>query len=115
MSESGPDTVETLLRTKQVFPRLKSILEKAWVKDYNSVYRESISDIERFWGGVAEELRWYEHWDKVLEWNYPSAKWFVGTECNIVQNALDRHRKTRTKKLHVHKRLHERSQNRFKW
>ena len=112
--ESGPETVETLMRTKEVFPPPKSILEKAWVKDYDSVY-ESISDIEKFRGGIAKELSWYKHWDKVLEWNYPRAKWFVGAECNIVQNPLDRHQKTRTKKLYMPKRLPEGNQNRFKW
>ena len=95
--ESGPDTVETLLRTKEVFPPPKSIVEKAWVKDYDSVYKESIANVEKFWEGVANQLSWYKKWDKVLEWNYPWAKWFVGGQCNIVQNALDRHQNTPTK------------------
>jgi len=95
--ESGPETVETLMRTKEVFPPPKSILEKAWVKDYDSVYKESIANTEKFWEGVANELNWYKKWDKVLEWNYPWAKWFVGAQCNIIQNALDRHQTTPTK------------------
>ena len=33
-------------------------------------------------------------WTKVLEWNYPWAKWFVGATCNITYNCLDRHVKT---------------------
>ena len=67
------------------------------MKDYDSIYKESVSDIEKFWGGAAKELNWYKHWDKVLEWNYPWAKWFVGGQCNIVENALDRHQSTPTK------------------
>jgi len=95
--ESGPETVETLLRTKEVFPPPKTILEKAWVKDYDSVYKESIADPEKFWAKVAGELEWYKRWDRVLEWNYPWAKWFVGGQCNIIHNALDRHQNTPTK------------------
>jgi acetyl-CoA synthetase len=95
--ESGSDTVETLLRTKEVFPPPKSIVEKAWVKDYDSIYKESISNIEKFWEDVANQLSWYKKWDKVLEWNYPWAKWFAGAQCNIIQNALDRHQNTPTK------------------
>ena len=30
-------------------------------------------------------------WSRVLEWNYPWAKWFVGATCNIAYNCLDRH------------------------
>ena len=99
--ESGPGTVETLLGTKEVFPLPKSILAKAWVKDHDSVYKESISHIARFWGGVAKELSSHKQCDNILEWNYPWPKWFVGAECNIVQDALDRHQKTRTKKLYT--------------
>ena len=30
-------------------------------------------------------------WDKVKEWNYPHAKWFVNGKTNITYNCLDRH------------------------
>lgn len=96
-SQSGIETVETLLRSRELFPPPKSILEKAWVKDYESVYKESMADFEKFWGKIAKELEWYEPWDKVLEWNYPWAKWFPGAKCNIIQNALDRHQQTPTR------------------
>ena len=40
---------------------------------------------------MAEELHWFKKWDKVLEWNHPWAKWFVGGQLNISDNCLDRH------------------------
>ena len=40
---------------------------------------------------MAEELEWFRHWDQVFEWNYPRFRWFVGAQCNITVNALDRH------------------------
>jgi len=58
--------------------------------DYESTYAESIKNPELFWGNIAKELTWYKPWSKVLEWNYPYAKWFVGGQTNIVANALDR-------------------------
>ena len=58
--------------------------------NYESTYAESIKNPELFWGNIAKELTWYKPWSKVLEWNYPYAKWFVGGQTNIVANALDR-------------------------
>lgn len=55
-----------------------------------------LEDPDIFWGKIAQELTWYKPWDKVLEWNYPYARWFVGGQCNIVANALDRHMQNET-------------------
>ncbi|MBA3614359.1 MAG: acetate--CoA ligase, partial [Nitrospirales bacterium] len=43
---------------------------------------------------IAKELHWFSPWNKVLDWNYPWAKWFVGGTCNIAYNCLDRHVQT---------------------
>ncbi|MDW8096271.1 MAG: acetate--CoA ligase, partial [Aquificaceae bacterium] len=67
------------------------LVERVWIKDYESLYQESIKDREGFWAKVAEELHWFKKWDKVLEWNYPNAKWFVNAKTNITYNCLDRH------------------------
>ena len=37
---------------------------------------------------------WIKEWDKVLEWNPPFARWFVGGQLNASVNCLDRHIKT---------------------
>ena len=36
------------------------------------------------------ELHWFKKWDKVLDWNVPNAKWFVGGKTNLSYNCLDR-------------------------
>ena len=82
---------ETLLRVEEKYYPPQHIVESAWVKDYESLYKESIQDREGFWARVAEELTWFKKWDKVLEWNYPYAKWFVNAKTNITYNCLDRH------------------------
>src|SRR5947207_9927207 len=40
---------------------------------------------------MAEELHWFKKWDRVLEWNVPHAKWFLGGKINLSYNCLDRH------------------------
>lgn len=68
-----------------------SYKEQAWTKDYNKEYREYLADKEKFWEKQAEQLEWFGKWDKILEWNYPYAKWFVNAKLNITHNCLDRH------------------------
>ncbi len=80
-----------LLKVEEKYYPPKEIVERAWVKDYESLYEESIKDREGFWVKVAEELHWFKKWDRVLEWNYPYAKWFVGGKTNVTYNCLDRH------------------------
>src|SRR5208283_2392928 len=52
---------------------------------------EGKQDPEAFWGRAADELPWFRKWDKVLEWNPPTFKWYVGAQTNLAYNALDRH------------------------
>ncbi len=82
---------EVLLKVEEKYYPPKQIVEKAWVKDYENLYQESIKDREGFWAKVAEELHWFKKWDKVLDWQFPYAQWFVGAQTNITYNCLDRH------------------------
>ncbi|MFC2026344.1 AMP-binding protein, partial [Chloroflexota bacterium] len=71
------------------------VIEAANIKEYDALYKRSIEEPEEFWAERAEELEWYQKWDKVLDdSNPPFYKWFVGAKTNIVHNALDRHLKT---------------------
>ncbi|MFM7807916.1 MAG: acetyl-coenzyme A synthetase N-terminal domain-containing protein, partial [Planctomycetota bacterium] len=45
---------------------------------YQVMHDRSIRDPEGFWGEVAKGFHWFKPWGKVLEWNLPDAKWFVG-------------------------------------
>ena len=69
-------------------PRCKAA---AWTPDYTRAYSEFLHDPDGFWDQVARELDWFEPWDRVKEWNYPYAKWFVNGRLNIAYNCLDRH------------------------
>ena len=52
---------------------------------------EARADRDGFWGRAAEQLPWFRKWDKVLERQYPSFRWFVNAQTNICYNALDHH------------------------
>ncbi|MFQ5880216.1 MAG: AMP-binding protein, partial [Dehalococcoidia bacterium] len=84
--------LRTLLEAQQtVAPPADLAREDAYIHDWEGVYRRSVEDPEGFWGEVAGDFHWFRPWDKVLEWHYPYAKWFVGAQCNITYNCLDRH------------------------
>ncbi|HEY8795278.1 MAG TPA: AMP-binding protein, partial [Gemmatimonadaceae bacterium] len=55
------------------------------------IYEKAARDPEEFWAEQARELEWMEPWNKVLDWDPPHAKWFVGGKLNIAANCIDRH------------------------
>ncbi|MGA9060480.1 MAG: acetate--CoA ligase [Terracidiphilus sp.] len=86
--------IDSTLRENRVFPPPPEFSAKAHIRslaEYESLYKQSIEDPEKFWAGVARDLHWFKPWDKVLEWNLPWAKWFVGGKLNLSYNCLDRH------------------------
>ena len=53
---------------------------------------EGKQDPDALWGRAADQLPWFRKWDRVLEWNPPTFKWFVGAQTNL---ALQRARLSR--------------------
>ena len=74
--------IDSVLRENRVFPPPAEFSRKAHVsgrKAYDELYKRSVDDPEGFWAGLAEQkLRWTTRWSKVLDWQPPFAKWFVG-------------------------------------
>jgi acetyl-CoA synthetase len=99
MSSSLPLTahnqdLDSTLRETRVFPPPPEFSAHAWIQSleqYEALYRQSIEDPEAFWAGAARELHWFKPWDKVLEWDLPHARWFVGGQINLSYNCVDRH------------------------
>lgn len=91
------ESIESSLKETRVIKPSREVIERAWIKDYDEVYGKFGRDLEGSWTEIAKELEWFKYWDKVLEFDYPFAKWFINAKCNIVHNALDRHIKTRRK------------------
>lgn len=87
-------SIESTLKEDRVFKASEDFKKKAFVdslSDFESDYKKSIKDPEGFWAEQAEKFEWQKKWDKILEWNLPYAKWFVGGKTNISLNCLDRH------------------------
>jgi acetyl-CoA synthetase len=86
--------LDSILRENRVFPPPAEFSRKANIKsfeEYEAMYKRSIDDPEGFWAEAARELHWFQPWEKVLEWNLPWAKWFVGGKLNLCYNCVDRH------------------------
>jgi acetyl-CoA synthetase len=88
------ENIESTLEERRVFPPPADFAAKARIgsrAEYDTLYRESIDNPEAFFGRMAGELHWFKKWDKVLDWQVPDAKWFVGGRTNVAYNCLDRH------------------------
>ncbi len=83
-------TIDSLLKEKEQYPPPEHFRKQALVRD-ESIYAEAEKDPEAFWAKQAEGLHWTKRWTKVLEWELPFAKWFVGGKINVSENCLDRH------------------------
>jgi acetyl-CoA synthetase len=86
--------LNSTLREDREFPPPAEFAVKAHVRslaEYEELYARSIADPEAFWESAARELHWFAPWTKVLDWDLPWAKWFVGGKINISYNCLDRH------------------------
>lgn len=80
--------------TGEVFYPTKEIMDYAHAK-CESLYKAAEKDSIGFWEKEAENLHWFQKWDKVLDdSNKPFYKWFTGAKTNIAYNCLDVHTKT---------------------
>ncbi|HSC87684.1 MAG TPA: AMP-binding protein, partial [Polyangiaceae bacterium] len=59
--------------------------------EYDALYRESLDSPETFWKRETSELSFRKGWDKLLDWQLPFAKWFLGAELNVSESCVDRH------------------------
>ena len=68
--------------------------------DYESLYKKSISDPEKFWSNVADSFIWENKWSKVVDFDFskPIFNWFTDAKLNITHNCLDRHVQTHPNK-----------------
>jgi acetyl-CoA synthetase len=83
--------IEDWLIEDRTFPPPAGFASKANYGD-PAIYQQAEADWEGFWAQQATELLdWFEPWSRVLEWDLPFAKWFVGGKLNVCHNAVDRH------------------------
>ncbi|WP_202319494.1 acetate--CoA ligase [Archaeoglobus neptunius] len=104
-----PD-LEALLKEERVFhppkelvenSNIKRFMDRLGIKDEDELRKRALEDPEWFWSEMAKEvgIEWFEEPKKVLEWDPPYAKWFVGAKYNIVHDALDKQARLRKNKV----------------
>jgi acetyl-CoA synthetase len=90
MPDRTPSEYDDLLREDRSFPPPEAFRARAHVSD-ERLYEEAERDPTAFWARYAAELEWIQPWDRVLDWQPPHAKWFVGGKLNACVNCVDRH------------------------
>jgi acetyl-CoA synthetase len=90
MSLPSEKNVSALLDERRTFPPSEEFKQRANCND-PEVYDRAAKDPEGFWAEQAKNLDWFTPWQRVLEWNAPWAKWFVGGKLNVTYNCVDRH------------------------
>ncbi|HSY14113.1 MAG TPA: acetate--CoA ligase [Verrucomicrobiae bacterium] len=86
--------IDSILQEKRSFPPPAEFSKNALIhskEEYDEICARAAADPEGFWADIARELHWFEPWTKVLEWDCPWAKWFLGGKINLSYNCLDRH------------------------
>jgi acetyl-CoA synthetase len=85
--------ISALMDEARTFAPSSDFTRDAQIND-PAVYDRAAQDPEAFWAGFAGELEWIKPWERVLDWQPPNAKWFVGGKLNASANCVDRHIKT---------------------
>ena len=83
------DQLDTLLSEQRRFPPPESFVAQA--NGSRALQHAAERDREGFWAEQARALQWIRPWDRVLEWEPPHAKWFVGGQLNAAANCVERH------------------------
>ena len=87
-------TIQSVLTETRRFPPPADFEARAHIRgwaEYERLCAEAEADPEAYWAAQAERLHWFRKWDRVLEWDLPFARWFVGGTTNVAYNCLDRH------------------------
>lgn len=97
MAEQKAAQIVNVMKEERLFrpsPEFSAKARIASMEQYETMWKEAAADIPAFWSKMAGELHWFKPFDKVLEWNCPFAKWFVGGQTNVSYNCLDVHLNT---------------------
>ena len=91
---AGDTSITSVLQEARVFPPPADFAAAARIDSmaaYEALAQAAADDPERFWAEVAAELQWDQPWQRVLDWQFPDARWFVGGTLNVSVNCVDRH------------------------
>jgi acetyl-CoA synthetase len=83
--------LDALLKEERTFEPNPEFTQRANFND-PAIYENAARDPEAYWDEQAQNITWFKPYDKVLEWDAPHAKWFLGGKLNAAYNCVDRHR-----------------------
>jgi acetyl-CoA synthetase len=87
--------IDSVMQEDRQFPPSREFQARAMIGSlaaYEKLYADSMRDPEKFWGDFAKsDLHWFQPFNKILDWQLPFAKWFVGGQTNVSYNCLDKH------------------------
>ena len=83
------ETLSNLSHEERRFPPSAAFSAQANVDA--RAYEQAAADRLGFWEEQAHRLQWDAPWQRVLEWEPPFAKWFIGGTLNASVNCVDRH------------------------
>src|SRR5262249_49485834 len=90
---STDGAIDALLQEDRRYPPSEQFKAQANWNNPN-IYERAEADPEGFWAEQAQSIDWFTPWNKVLEWDVPNARWFVGAQVNASYNCGDRHLKS---------------------
>jgi acetyl-CoA synthetase len=88
-SSGGGEALSALLHETRRFPPPSEFAAQANAQP--GIYEEAAEDPVAWWATQAERITWDTPFERVLEWDLPFAKWFVGGKLNACVNCVDRH------------------------
>ncbi len=98
MPQDASGQIDTVMQEERLFPPSTAFAKAAHIgslEQYETMWNAAAADNEKFWGDLAkEELHWFTPYSKILDWQPPLAKWFVGGTTNVSYNCLDVHLNT---------------------
>ena len=81
------NTIDTMLLEERRY-----VPDPAFARQANAQPDVYERDWEEFWETEGRNrVSWYQPFDKLLEWELPYAKWYIGGKLNVCYNCVDRH------------------------
>ena len=84
------DHIESLVTEDEVV-EVSDAFKAAATEKTQVLYEDSDRDRLAFWADRANELTWFQPFDRVLDWQRPFSKWFLNGKLNASYNCLDVH------------------------
>ena len=79
--------IDTMLLEERRYPPREAFASQANAQE--EIYER---DWQEFWETEGRErVTWFEPFTKLLEWEQPYAKWYIGGKLNVCYNCVDRH------------------------